>query len=128
MTTMSTASLVSILEAIRERCFQMEEEAQHTRAARFVRCAIRGDAAVQGILRSWVDGVVLQHAGGDPEVLCVTRILFELFVAEARRLETEDFFALRRFFLRWMHRCILRLGVGVVVGGKVKAELVFVRR
>lgn len=111
-------SLISILEAIRERCFTMEARLGRSRAARVVKSVVQGDGVVQGILRSWVDGVVREFSRSD-DVLCVVRILLEIFVAEVRAERGgDDYQGLRAFFLRWIHRCILRMGVGVGVVGK----------
>ncbi len=55
-------------------------------------------------------------------MLKVIGILLDLFIVEARGLKTSEYRVLRVFCLRWVHRCILKVGLGVVVG-----ELVFVR-
>ena len=113
--------LVSILEAVRARCFGLEASLGFSRSARLVQYMARGEADEVGrVLRAWVWGVVKEYSC-DPDVLRVVGILLDIFIAEARELKTSEYGVLRAFCLRWVNRCILRLGVGVVVG-----ELVFV--
>ena len=108
--------LISILEAIRERCFAMEDRLGRRRAEWVVKSVVAGDTIVQTILRSWVDGVVCEFSGGEADVLCMARILLELFVVEVRGMKKRlNYSGIRRFFLGWVHRCILKLGVGTVV-------------
>lgn len=114
--------IVSILETIRDRCFGLEARLGYCRSSRLVRSMAKGRAdEVGGILRVWVWGVANERSG-DPDVLKVVGILLDLFIAEARGLKTSEYRVLRLFCLRWLHQCILKVGVGVVVG-----ELVFLR-
>lgn len=103
--------LISILEAIRERSFAMEARLGRPCAARVVKSVVRGEGVIRGILRTWVEGVVREFSQ-EEDVVCVARILFEIFVAEVRGMGSEDYWAIRVFFLRWIHRCIVRLGLG----------------
>ena len=90
--------LISILEAIRDRCFAMEARLGRSRAEWVIRSVVRGDGVVQTILRSWVDGVVREFSG-EEDVLCIVRILLELFVAEVRGMGTWlDYWGVRLFF------------------------------
>jgi hypothetical protein len=60
------------------------------------------------VLRSWVDGVAMEHTR-DPNTLAAVRILLALFLAEAARQGSKEYGALQRFRREWLSRCLLRL-------------------
>ena len=125
--------LISILETVRTRCCNtLEAQVGHGSSKRLICHLITGGEngpMISDVLRTWVDGVVLQHTD-DPDIICVSRILLALFVVEACALKTTDYRLLKTFCLQWIHRCILKLGVGFVVsvsgvsGGGVSAAVV----
>ena len=108
----SCSSLVSILEAIRTRCFEIEARVGVARSARLMEWMYQDEVSVGKILRMWVQGVAMEHTD-DPDVLCKVFILLDLFVIEARGLGKVKYRTLKVFFTMWIHRCILRLGVGI---------------
>ena len=116
------SSLVSILEDIRVRCFELEARVGVARSARLMEWMYRGETLVENILRMWVQGVAMEHTN-DPDVLCTVFILLDLFVAEARGLGKVEYRTLRVFCIRWIHQCILRLGVGVVMSKNINGGI-----
>lgn len=114
------ACLASIAESLLERCLAMEAYLGAPRAARLVCLLSQGEAAIERVLRCWVEGVAAEHTR-DPDVLGAVRILLDIFAVEVRELAMADYCTLRAFGLWWIRRCIRRLRAGIVVG-----ELVFV--
>jgi len=114
--TGSCSCLISILETVRTRCCNtLEAQVGHGCSKRLISHLVTGRCKpIEAVLRSWVDGVVMEHTS-DPDIICVSRILLSLFIEEACALKTTNYKVLKAFCLQWIHRCILRLGVGVAI-------------
>jgi hypothetical protein len=120
----SCGVIISILETVRTRCCNtLEAQIGHGSSKRLIGHLIAGRCTpVEAVLRSWVDGVVLEHTS-DPDVVCVSRILLALFIVEACALKSTDYKVLKAFCLQWIHRCILRLGVGFTITTTTTTEM-----
>ncbi len=110
-----TASrLVTILESINVRFSGLEIQLGPVRSTRLLGFAQSGCPIIETVLRGWVDDVAREHTS-DPDTLTAVRILLQLFLAEAARLQNKDLGSLQRFRHAWLRRCTLRLGTRMSV-------------
>ena len=110
-----TASrLATILESINERFSGLEIKLGPTRSTRLLSFVVCGCPIVETVLRGWVDDAAREHTS-DPDTLTAVRILLQLFLAEAARLQNKDLGSLQRFRHAWLRRCTLRLGTRMSV-------------